>query len=134
MIDVARDTEGIRMALEEIFEEDFVRARVERESEGASPETRERMLRQIPRRKLSPGYYVFAQHLLALDGERRAGITFRPCDLTHFEAAGFVAVVQARGGFEHRHPACTGCGARQENRFSMECVGCGAKFRRKKAR
>lgn len=129
MIDVVRDQEGVRLALEEIFEEDFVRARIDRNSAGASPETKERMRRQIPRRTLSPGYYAFAEHLLVLDEERQAGVAF---SLAGFEARGMVALQRARGEFERRHPPCSACGTRQENRFGMECSGCGTKFRRKK--
>ena len=134
MIEIVRDAEGVRMALEEIFEEDFVRARVERESAGANAETKERMQRQIPKRTLSPGYYAFAEHLRSLDDERRAGIIFRVGDLAAFEARGLVALDRARSEFEHRHPACSGCGVRQENRFGRECSGCGVKFVRGKAK
>jgi hypothetical protein len=131
VIDVARDPEGVRMALEEIFEEDFMRARIEREAAGASPETRARMESRLPARTLSPGYYRFAQHLFHLDAQRKAGIVFVCGDLAAFEVEGLLALDRARGEFERRHPACSSCGARQENRFSPECCGCGVKFRRK---
>jgi hypothetical protein len=62
MIDVVQDAEGVRMALEEIFEEDFVRSRIDHESAGADEQTRERMAFQIPPRTLSPGYYDFGLH------------------------------------------------------------------------
>lgn len=131
MIDVVRDAEGVRQALEELFEEDFVRARIDRESVNAKPETKERMRWQIPQRTLSPGYYTFAEYLLSLDSQRRAGIVFMASDLAAFEVRGLVALDRARGEFEHRHPACSACGVQQENRFSFECSGCGVKFRRK---
>lgn len=133
MIDVVYDAEGVRIALEEIFEEDYVRARIGRESEGASEETRIRMANQIPPRTLSPGYYDFAAHLLFLDSEHKAGIGFSAKDLTSYEARGIVVLGRARAAFEGRHPACGSCGVRQINRFSTECVGCGIKFRRKGA-
>jgi hypothetical protein len=132
MIDAVRDAEGVRMALEEIFEEDFVRARVHRESSGADEETRERMAFQIPPRTLSPGYYVFGLHVLRLADMQKAGIVFGAGDLAEFEASGLMALAQARGGFESRHPACSACGSRQQNRFGVECHNCGAKFRRRK--
>ena len=131
MIDVARDPEGVRMALEAIFEEDFVRARIEREAAGANPETRARMESRLPARTLSPGYYRFAQHLFHLDAQRKAGIVFASGDLAAFEVEGLLALDRARGEFERRHPSCSSCGTRQENRFSPECCGCGVKFRRK---
>jgi hypothetical protein len=131
VIDVVQDSEGVRMALEEIFEEDYVRSRIDVESAGASAETRERMSGQIPPRTLSPGYYVFALHLLRLDCQRKAGIVFAASQLACHEADGLVALDRARVAFESRHPPCSGCGARQANRFAQECCGCGIKFRRK---
>jgi hypothetical protein len=128
MIDVVNDAEGVRMALEEIFEQDYVRSRIDRESAGANAETRERMAFQVPPRTLSPGYYDFAQHLLRLEAQQKAGIGFSAVDLASFEASGLVALGRARGGFESRHPACSACGARQQNRFSVKCVGCGVEF------
>ena len=100
MIDVVNDAEGVRMALEEIFEQDYVRSRIDRESAGANAETRERMAFQVPPRTLSPGYYDFAQHLLRLEAQQKAGIGFSAVDLASFEASGLVALGRARGGFE----------------------------------
>jgi hypothetical protein len=131
VIDVVRDQEGVRMALEEIFEEDFVRSRVDQESEGANEETRERMARQIPARTLSPGYYEFALHLLRLETEAKAGIPIAAAEVANFEAAGLVALERARGGFDRRHPPCSACGAAQQNRFTPQCHACGTKFHRK---
>ena len=131
MIDVVRDLEGVRMALEAIFEEDFVRGRIELQAGGASAETRARMEWQIPQRTLSPGYYRYADHLFRLDAERRAGVGFASAELAAFEADGLVVLDRARHAFEHRHPSCGACGIRQENRFSPECCGCHVKFRRR---
>lgn len=132
MIDVVRDTEGVRQALEEIFEHDLVRSRIERDAEGANAATRERMLARLPQRTLSPGYYRYAEHLLRLDAERRAGIGFTPGSLAGYEADGLVSLDRARGDFERKHPACSACGVRQPNRFSVQCCGCGVEFRKRK--
>ena len=132
MIDVVHDAEGVRMALEEIFEEDFVRSRIERESAGANEETRERMAFQIPPRTLSPGYYEFSRHLLRIEEEQKAGVGFTAGELAAFEIQGLVALGRARSAFEGRHPACTTCGTRQQNRFAFKCQGCGVKFRQGK--
>lgn len=129
MIDVVHDAEGVRQALEAIFEEDFVRSRVDVHRSGADAATRARMEQRIPRRVLSPGYYRWAEHLLRIDAERRAGVPLGA--LVAFEADGMVQVDRARAAFEGRHPKCTACGLRQENRFGVECPGCGAKFRKK---
>lgn len=131
MIDVVHDAEGVRMALEEIFEEDFARARVERIAASASPEQRERLAQSAAQRTLSPGYYRFAQHLLHLEAARDAGIVFSPRDLAAFEVDGLVALLRARENFRGRHPACGSCGAPQEGRFNVECSNCGVKFQRK---
>jgi hypothetical protein len=134
VINVANDAEGVRMALEEIFEEDFVRSRIDRESSGADERTRERMQAQIPPRTLSPGYYAYGEHLLRLEADQKAGIQFLASDLAAFEARGLVALGAARAAFQSKHPACGGCGARQQNRFGTECNHCGVKFQRKEAR
>ena len=131
VIDVCRDSEGVRMALEEIFEEDYVRSRIDREFAIANAETRQRLEWQMPARTLSPGYYRFALHLLHLDSERKVGIGFSAGELAAFEADGLVALDRAHCAFEFRHPPCSACGGRQENRFSLQCCHCGVKFRKK---
>jgi hypothetical protein len=131
VIDVWKDMEGARLALEEIFEEDFLRAHLVRQMEHASPETRERIGAQVPPRKLAWGYYRFADYLLELDVQRTAGVGVAERDLLAFEVKGLVALDRARKAFEGRHPACNLCNRRQVNRFGAECSGCGAKFQRK---
>jgi hypothetical protein len=132
-IDVVRDQEGVRMALEEIFEGDFARAQLRREASGANEETIERMEARLPARTLAWGYYTFGEHLLRLDAQKRAGIGLLERDLAAFELSGLLALDRARSAFEERHPACSGCGKRQQNRFTNECPGCGAKFQRKRS-
>jgi hypothetical protein len=132
-IDVWRDSEGVRMALEEIFEQDFARARLKREMEQADDETVARMELRLPGRTLARGYYRFADYLLRLDAQRRAGISFQLADLAAFEVDGLLALDLARGCFEGRHPVCSACGVRQQNRFSVECHACGTKCHLRKA-
>jgi hypothetical protein len=131
MIDVWRDTEGVRIALEEMFEEDFARARLDREAEGANAETRERMEARLPKRTLASGYYRFGDHLFHLDALRRAGITFAARDLAACEIDGIIALDRSRTAFESKHPSCGGCGCRLQNRFCRDCEHCGVKFQRK---
>lgn len=131
MIDVARDREGVRMALEEIFEEDFLHSRLARELENANEQTRQRIEERMPVRTLSPGYYSLALHLVATEQLFKAGISFGVGAIADFEAAGLVALARAREAFGTRHPACSACGAHQQNRFGAECHACGIKFRRK---
>jgi hypothetical protein len=132
VIDVFNDAEGVRMALEEIFEQDFVRARIQIQSAGANAQTKERMLSQIPTRTLSPGYYAFALHLLQLEAEGAAGVGFDAARMPAYEARGLVALRRARDAFASRHPACSACKTRQQNRFSVKCDSCGVKFQKKK--
>jgi hypothetical protein len=132
VIDVWKDPEGVALALEEIFEIDFARALIRSQSAGASAETVERMERQVKPRSLAWGYYCFADYLLHLDALRQAGVAFAVRDLALCEAEGFIALHRARSAFEGKHPACSACGLRQQNRFGAVCPGCGAKFRRKK--
>jgi hypothetical protein len=130
MFDMVRDMEGVRMALGEIFEEDFTRARLLRHLDGADEATRQRMASQVPQRTLSPGYYALADHLLRLEEEMAAHLPVSPSSLLWFEARGMVMVRRARNLFEGQHPKCSACGALQGSRFSVECDVCGAKFRK----
>lgn len=130
MIDVVRDLEGVRMALEEIFEQGYVRSRIAQQLDGADEATRARMEERVPPRTLSPGYYTFAEHLLALEAKHNAGITYSLGDLADFELDGLREIGRARDGHSGRHPACSACGANQQNRFPVQCHACGAKFQR----
>lgn len=132
MIDVANDAEGVQMALEEIFEEDYVRSRIERESAGANEATRDRLSATVPARTLSPGYYDWGLHLLRLESEHKVGVGLYAHQVRNFEVRGLLALSRARTSFEGKHPACSACGARQATRFSAECLACGSKFSRKK--
>lgn len=130
MIDVVRDLEGVRMAIEEILEQGYVRSRVAQEIDGADEATRARMEDRIPPRTLSPGYYVFAEHLLEIEARRAAGASYALADLAGFEWDGLDVAGRARNAFKGRHPACSACGANQQNRFPVKCHACGADFRR----
>jgi hypothetical protein len=129
VIDVVRDTEGVRMALEEIFEEDYARSHITREIDGASDETLQRMEARMPVRTLSPGYYAYGGHLLRLEQLQKAGIEFRAGELPGFECDGLLALGRARAGFEQKHPPCGACGAHLQNRFTVKCHACGTTFK-----
>jgi hypothetical protein len=133
VIDVVNDAQGVRIALEEIFEEDYARSRISSSLDGAKEETRIRMLAQVPPRTLSPGYYSFAEHLLRLEAQKEIGVTFAPERLARYEVSGLVELRAARMAFKAKHPECSTCGARQQNRFGAECHCCGVKFQRKGA-
>ncbi len=130
MIDVVRDTEGLRMAMAEIFEQDLDRARILRSAGDATEETRARLLASVSSLTLSPGYHRFTAHLLQLEAERDAGLPLS--GLTTWEGAGLITLKQARTAHEIKHPACGACGIRQAHRFLPQCESCGVKFRGKK--
>jgi hypothetical protein len=132
VIDVARDTEGLKMAFAEIFEQDFDRARIAHSAESATEETRERLLASIAPLKLSPGYHRFAYHLMQLESMQSAGVVFHAGELLQVEGAGLVCLKQARSAFSYKHPPCSACGTLQDNRFGTQCVSCGVKFQRRK--
>lgn len=133
MIDVGKDTVGIRLALEELFEEDLARRRIRRSAENANEETLARLYRTLPERKFSPGYYRWGYHILSLDSEREAGLLLDPAQLASIEVGGLLALTEARRAFRNRHPECTACGAQQETAFAPECWKCGSKFKQKGA-
>ena len=129
MIDVVRDMEGLRMAFAEIFEQEHDRARIERSADPGA--NRDRLLASLAPLTLSPGYHRACYHLMALDGEVKAGIPLDPRTLSAWEASGLVTLARCRNAFEHKHPACGACGIRQANRYLPKCEGCGVEFRRK---
>ncbi len=129
MIDVVRDTEGLRLAITEILEQSFDQARILRSMETASAETRNRLLASVPPLTLSPGYHAAAHHLMQLEAEGEAGLPL--AGLARWEGDGLLVLKQARSAHHVRHPSCTTCGARQDTRFQPKCVACGVEFRRK---
>lgn len=130
MIQVERDTEGLHTALVGLFEEAFQQSAIEEASRAADKEQRQRMLDGIPARQLSPGYYVRAEYILDLGRAIETGITYSAEILTREDVRGLQMLERARNEFEREHPACGGCGVRQDNRFSLRCRGCGVKFMR----
>ena len=131
---VERDGEGLRLALLELFEEEFGRARIERLMANANEATQQRLIDALPKRTLSPGYYAWCFHLLRLESEKEAGLQLDPAVLSAFEGAGMRTLVGARADFRAKHPPCSRCGVEQETRFAPECCACGVKFARKGSR
>ena len=129
-IDVARDMDGLQQALSEVIEEDFAFSRVRRVFDLSGDDDRDRLLRSLPPRTLSPGYYKYASYIVWLDERIKAGMQFRR--LADCEMEGLVALTRARGKFDYDHPSCA-CGAHQENRFCTKCHSCGIEFRKRDA-
>jgi len=130
VIDVVRDTEGIRLACIEIFEQEFQTGMIQRSLEGANEQTRERLMRSVPPLTISPGYERAARHLMGLDSQREAGLPMT--GLANWEGNGLVALFEARLAHHAKHPECSRCKVRLVSRFVPECPNCGAKFTRKK--
>ena len=121
--DLARDGEGVKLALLDLFEESLAWTRLQSSLEAVDDDGRERLTRSLPHRAQSPGYYKLGEYLLWLhqrvsilglpiereiDRERRglhSGIR-----IAAFEADGLCLLSQARAEFERRHPTCGRCG------------------------
>jgi NADH pyrophosphatase NudC (nudix superfamily) len=130
IIQVERDHEGLHTALVGLFEEAFQKSAIEEASRAADKEQRKRMLDEIPARSLSPGYYARATYILDLGRAIETGVTYSAETLAREDVRGLQALARAKAEFEREHPACSGCGTRQDNRFAMKCRGCGVKFTR----
>lgn len=130
MIQVERDHEGLHTALVGLFEEAFQKSAIEEASRMADKEQRRRMLDELPARELSPGYYTRATYILDLGRALETGVSYSADLLTREDVRGLQMLARAKAEFEREHPACGACGARQDNRFSLQCRGCGAKFHR----
>jgi hypothetical protein len=130
VIHVERDSEGLQQALRALFEESFQRAEMAKANRRMDAETRQRMLDEMADRQLASGYYTRATYLLDLGSALETGVTYSAGDLTRTDILGLQAMARARREFESDHPACTGCGARQDNAFATHCKGCRVKFLR----
>lgn len=124
--DTTRDPKGLALALAELLEEGFVRARVI--CDHADEYTQRRIESAIPQRTLSPGYYHMAEHFLWLS--RRMKLRALSSALLAFEMEGLAMVETAEAEFASKHPTCSACGARQDTRWNTECHACHVKFRR----
>lgn len=126
-IQTARDAEGLKIALRELFEEAFCREAIGSMMQKADLDTRTRAEEDLPERSLSPGYYRRAEYLLDLASAIESGATYSADVLTRDDVHGLQALRRAKHEFECDHPACS-CGIRQHNRFVTECRSCHAKF------
>jgi hypothetical protein len=114
MIAVERDSDGIRLAALELMEESLYRdeyARTERiAAQTADPAAA--LAAVLPKRKFSPGYYVWVSYLLDLEMEMSFGVSVA-ATLASADITGLFAVREARRQFENEHPACR-CGRRMK--------------------
>jgi hypothetical protein len=94
----------------------------------ADEASRARALDDLPERTISPGYYDRASYLLDLGAAIECGAMYSANALSREDVRGLQSLKRARSEFEHDHPACGSCGARQDNRWIVECRKCNAKF------
>ena len=127
-IDVTRDPEGLRRALDELLEEGFIQSRLRRSMEAADEEGADRMFGSAPPRTLSPGYYRWANYLMNLVRHKEEGLVR---EFTMVEAEGLIVLAEARRSFERNHPPCGKCSAYQDSSFATACHACGVEFVRK---
>ena len=125
-IDITRDAEGLRMALSELLEESFARARVTRSLDSSDEGSTDRIYRSLPPLTLSPGYYRRAQYLLLLEKLKESGLIGVAFSLS--ESEGLIALAEARAAFERNHPPCGVCSAYQDSPFETSCYKCGTQF------
>jgi hypothetical protein len=126
--ELARDERGLKEALLSLFEESLAFSRMESALNTSGDDDRERMVRSLPERTLSPGFYRVGEYLLWLDRHLRLQV---PCErMQAFEAEGLCILAQARAEFERNHPPCHKCGELQDGRFALMCWSCGTEFKR----
>lgn len=130
-IDITRDAEGLRIALSELLEESFARARVMRSLESSDDDSSDRIHRSLPPLTLSPGYYKRAQYLLLLEKLKETGLIASGYTLS--ESEGLIALAEARAAFERSHPPCGLCSAYQDSQFETSCYKCGTQFLKRSA-
>ncbi len=136
---IAHDLQGVRRAALELMEEALTAE--EREamldrgwaSAWESPDPAaavELIVSGSPQleRKLPAGYYEWAAYLFWLEQVRQIAPEM---PLAADELDGLVMLTHVRAAFEHEHPPCAGCGARQQTRFATRCRACGHEFRRR---
>ena len=127
--DAARDSAGLKQAIAELLEEGFAYSRIAPLLDSADDANRERMLRSLPPRNLTEGYYKLGEYLLWLEQHVRIGVPLNQA--AAYEANGLCLLSAARHEFEHKHPPCGACGAMQDSQYATACYKCGQEFRRR---
>jgi hypothetical protein len=123
-LNVEKDSDGIRMATLELMEETLDRdefTRVERIAMQAEDPAAV-LAAAAPKRKFSPGYYLWVGYLLGLEAEMQAGVAVAAA-LAGADVIGLLAVRDARIEFERAHPRC-GCGRLLRNAWDKQCPAC----------
>jgi hypothetical protein len=129
-LNIEKDTEGLQVALRELFEESYLRDAIGMLIEDADIETADRAYEDLPVRTLSPGYYTRAEYLIDLGSAIDTGAQYSAAMMDRSDIRGLQALKRAKVLFENDHPPCPGCGVRQDNRFATQCRSCSTKFRK----
>jgi hypothetical protein len=126
VINIAHDTEGLRKAALEYFEE-ALDAPMQQQTLAAAKgaRNRERVLEAArSRRTLSPGYYSRVEFLLWLQQMRDMGASISDLGINAAEIEGLRVLALARSEFADKHPECPKCGT--PNRLTdIRCHKCG---------
>jgi hypothetical protein len=110
---------ALELMEETLDRDEFVRAeRIAAQAEDPAAV----MAAAAPKRKFSPGYYLWVQYLLGLEVEMDAGVAVAAA-LAGADVAGLLAVREARLEFERLHPRC-GCGRLLKHAFDKKCPEC----------
>jgi translation initiation factor IF-1 len=128
VIQVWRDTEGLRLVLGEMLEREHDLLRLSGQMQGKDPSTQARLAGMAAKVTLSPGYERWATHLMLLERQHKLSLPLG--DLLAVEVTGLEILDRARLAHRYKHPNCYACGMPQNNRFMVQCEDCGAKFHR----
>jgi hypothetical protein len=130
VVDVARDYQGIRVAVRELFEEMLFEDDDSAQMKAAEHATNaDRLFAEIGRRSLADGYYVRANYLLDLDLMFDIGIRFELSALPATDYHGIRAVRIGKSDFERMHPRCPRCSMNQKANKPDKCWKCGEEFK-----
>lgn len=126
-IDVCQDSEGLRIAAAEMFEESLdaeQREKNERLAEmSADPESVLRASQS--KRTLSPGYYLWLVHCIeTIEQPMEDGVTINGAELDADEMLALHILRHARAEFRRNHPPCDGCGRLLRNSWDKTCTQC----------
>jgi hypothetical protein len=128
MIDCRRDYPGLRIAAAEIYIESFLRRDLDEVLAGSLRESAvEALVKAMPPRSVSHGYYQWVSYLLWLRSV--TGLPSAEIELMADEAEGLIVVADAERDFRAHHPSCFKCGTLNDE-SACSCRKCQVEFGR----
>ena len=126
IISIPQDAVGLAQAAAELFEEAYEAPQIEKNEELAEmTEDQEPLARGKEHRTLSPGYYMWLEHVAEhVDSTMQIGIVFGDGDLEAGELLALQILRRARAEFQRKHPPCRGCGKPLPYEWDRSCGDC----------